>query len=329
VSVAAFLAELRNLDIEVWPDGEQLRCNAPAGSLSPAIRNTLRERKSEIVKFLRAAEAAARQPHAIVPIQPLGTRTPVFAVGGHNGDVFCYRALLRWLGQDQPFFGLRPPGLDREIEPLSTVPQLAAHFAAAIQSVHTSDACVIAGYCAGGAIAFEVAQHLVRNGTRVQFVALFAGRYPAWFRRLGQFRHRTAHFIDRLHVHARALANGSFQDRRRYFGEILSHVIASPHAGPTGASAPDDALVTNVQHATMKAICSYTPGYFDGRLILFLPSAKARRPADGLLHWRTHARYIDERCGPDGCEGDTMLLEPHAPTVAQLFRYCRDHRQAV
>jgi hypothetical protein len=117
VSVAAFLAELRSLDIEVWPDGEQLRCNAPAGSLNPALRNTLRERKSEIVKFLRSAEAAARQPHAIVPIQPRGARTPVFAVGGHNGDVFCYRALAQCLGEDQPFFGLRPPGLDGEAEP--------------------------------------------------------------------------------------------------------------------------------------------------------------------------------------------------------------------
>lgn len=329
MSVAAFLAELRSLDIEVWPDGEQLRCNAPAGSLNPALRNTLRERKSEIVKFLRSAEAAARQPHAIVPIQPRGARTPVFAVGGHNGDVFCYRALAQCLGEDQPFFGLRPPGLDGEAEPLSSIPDLAAHFSSAIQSVHSSGACIIAGYCAGGAIAFEVAQHLVRQGEQVQFVALFAGRYPTWFGRLGQFRHRFAHYTDRLHVHTRALATGSLSHASRYLREMVSHVTTSPHAVPTATPDPAQALIAKVQQATMKAICSYAPPYFDGRLILFLPSAKARRPADGLLQWRDRAQYVEERVGPDGCEGDTMLLERHAPAFAGLFRYCCDHRQAV
>ena len=329
MSVGAFLAELRNLDIEVWPDGEQLRCNAPAGALSPAIRNTLRERKSEIVRFLRAAEAAARQPRAIVPIQPLGRRTPVFAVGGHNGDVFCYRALSRWLGEDQPFFGLRPPGLDGEAEPLSTVPQLAAHFASAIRSVHTSGPCIIAGYCAGGTIALEVAQHLVRLRRPVQFVALLAGRYPTWFGTLGQFRHRTAHYVDRLHVHARVLARGSLAARRRYVAEIVHHLTTSPRVAQTPAPEPAQARITSVQQATMKAICSYTPGYFDGRLVLFLPNAKAERRAEGLVQWRTLARHVDECCGPDECEGDTMLLEPQVRFIARLFEsYSVERRTA-
>jgi thioesterase domain-containing protein len=329
VSIAAFLAELRSLDIEVWPDGEQLRCNAPAGSLNPAIRDQLRAHKSEIVRFLRSAEIAARQSRAIVPLQPRGVRTPVFGVGGHNGDVFCYRALARCLGDDQPFFGLRPPGLDGECEPLTSVPALAAHFAREIQAVHTSGSCIVAGYCAGGAIAFETAQHLVRHGVRVQFVALFAGRYPTWFRKSGQVRHLAAHYADRFQVHARALTTGSFQERRRYVAQIAGRLIASPHA--SHLAAPDTVLpaVTRVQHATMTAICSYTPACFDGRLILFLPSVKARRPADGLIRWRSLARYVDERCGPDGCEGDTMLLEPHVPSFARLFQYCCDHRQVV
>jgi thioesterase domain-containing protein len=327
VTVAAFLSELRSRDIEVWSDGEQLRCNAPTGSLSPAITNQLRERKSEIVRFLRAAETAAHQPRAIVPIQPAGTRTPIFAVGGHNGDVFCYRALARCLGQDQPFFGLRPPGLDGECEPLTSVLELAAHFARQIRTVHTSGGCIVAGYCAGGAIAFETAQHLVRHGVPVQFVALFAGRYPTWFRRLGQTHHLVADYVDRVQRHARALAMKSPQDRRRYLTNTVRRLIASGGAEHSATSEPASALVGKVQHATMRAICAYAPTYFDGHLILFLPSAKARRAADGLVRWRTLARHVGELCGPDGCEGDTMLLEPNVTAIARLFQQSYDDQQ--
>jgi thioesterase domain-containing protein len=320
VTVAAFLAELRSRDIEVWPDGEQLRCNAPAGSLNPAITNQLRERKREIVTFLRSAATTARQPRAIVPIHAEGTRPPIFAVGGHNGDVFCYRALARCLGDDQPFFGLRPPGLDGECEPLTGVAELAAHFAAQIHAVHGSGRCIVAGYCAGGAIAFEIAHHLAGHGVQVEFVALFAGRYPAWFRTLGQIRHRIIHYADRLEVHARALATGSINERRRHLGQTVGRLIASNGARPALASEPGAALVRKVQHATMRAIRSYTPAYFDGDLSLFLPSARARRAAEGLIRWRALARRVDEHCGPDECEGDTMLLEPHVLTIARLFQ---------
>jgi len=36
------------------------------------------------------------------------------------------------------------------------------------------------------------------------------------------------------------------------------------------------------------------------------------------------AEQADEYVGPDGCDADTMLLEPHATGLAELFRRCRD-----
>ncbi len=56
---------------------------------------------------------------ARLPLEAAGTRTPIFAVGGHNGDVFTYRALALHLGPDQPFFGLQPPGLEEGSQPLT------------------------------------------------------------------------------------------------------------------------------------------------------------------------------------------------------------------
>src|SRR2546429_3975687 len=53
VTIAPLLAELRNRDIQVWADGERLQCNAPAGALTPELREQLLQRRSEILEFLR------------------------------------------------------------------------------------------------------------------------------------------------------------------------------------------------------------------------------------------------------------------------------------
>src|SRR5262249_38511081 len=158
---------------EVWAEGGQLRCSAPTGRLSPEFREELRQRKTEILKFLDTASLLARQQRAIVPLQPLGTRIPVFAVGGHNGAVFCYRTLARYLGEDQPFYGLQPPGLDEHSQPLRSIEELAAYFAAQVAAFLPNGPRIVAGYCAGGAIAFELARQLVRSGVEVHTVALF------------------------------------------------------------------------------------------------------------------------------------------------------------
>lgn len=46
------MAKLSRLDIKLWLDGERLRCNAPKGVLTPAVKTQLRDRKAEIIDFL-------------------------------------------------------------------------------------------------------------------------------------------------------------------------------------------------------------------------------------------------------------------------------------
>ena len=83
----------------------------PRRALTPELRDRLKERKTDILDFLRQAKTLAAQARAIVPLQSRGTGVPVFAVPGHNGDVFCYRLFARHFPR-RPFFGLQPPGLD-------------------------------------------------------------------------------------------------------------------------------------------------------------------------------------------------------------------------
>jgi thioesterase domain-containing protein len=315
LSVATLLEELRSRDIQVWPEGDQLRCNAPAGVLTPDLRAALRERKGDIVQFLQSAASLARQQRAIVPLQQHGSRIPVFGVPGHNGDVFSYRALSQHLGLDQPLFGLQTPGLEGQ-QPFTTVEDLASYFAGQIRGFHRGGPLVIAGYCAGGTVAFELARQLVAGGLDVRMLAMFAGAFPSYYRRGPQRREKIGLNARRVSRHIRVLFSKSPAGVRTYVAERVSRIRESRNTQPD----PVLKLRDNLKRVTAEAVSRYEPRFFDGRMSLFIPSRNAVLPRQAIVSWAPFARETSEYCGPDGCEGDVMLLEPHAPAVATLFQ---------
>ena len=324
MSLQAFLADLRRLEIQLWADGDRLRCKAPTGVLTPQLLEQIQQRKSEILAFLSTAKALARQQRAIVPLQPRGSRTPVYAVAGHNGDVFAYRTLARHLGDDQPFFGLQPPGIDDHSEPLARVEALAAYFATQIREFQPDGPYIIAGYCAGGGIAFELAQQLQRSGATISFVALFACPFPTSFRFGAQLAQRLKQQVARVGKHARALTTLSSAERRLYISERLRSRKARRDAKYTAALDPALAMRAKVGRATITAVRRYTPGSFSGHVGLFLPNREWLRSGAAPLRWRSVADRTEEYYGLDNSNPDLLLLEPDSPAIAQLFKQFRD-----
>ena len=306
MSVAELLGELRSRDIQVSAEGDALRLNARPGALTPELRDRLRERKADILDFLRSATALAVQPRALVPLRPQGAGAPVFAVPGHNGDVFCWRAMAQHL--DHPFFGLQPPGLDGEAEPLTRVEDLARYFAEQIRAFAADGPVIVAGYCAGGTVAFELARQLQAAGTPVRFLALFGSPHPSFFRsprRLGAA----------IGGHLRRLAALPLAGSFAYAAERLRQRRER-------SEDPVLTLRVAVERATIAAVRAYTPARYSGRLCLFLPQNRWARTRFGAALWRALAEHCEEFPGPAGCEADDMLTEPHARNLAGLFRRC-------
>lgn len=320
MSSAAFLAELRRRDIHVRSEDGELRVSAPAGALTSELRGELRQRKGEILAFLMRAQALAGQARAVVPLQPRGARTPVFAVPGHNGDVFCYRALARCLGDEQPFFGLQPPGVDGQGVPLERVEELASYFVDQIRAAEPLGPYIIAGYCAGGTIALEVAQQLVRGGATVHLLALFGSPYPAYFRFPTQLWLRLAGQAERLATLVRELVQQSWQGRREYLAQRLRAREARFANAAAAARDPVLAQRATVEQATLVAVRQYTPRRYPGRLGLFLPGTRWLGSGVGVQHWRSVASRTLECFGPQESGGQDMLREPHVAAFAELFR---------
>jgi predicted ATP-grasp superfamily ATP-dependent carboligase/thioesterase domain-containing protein len=310
LNVGAFLNQLLSRDIRVSADGGRLRCSAPAGALTPELREELTRRKAEILEFLRKAQGMARQPDGIVPLQPRGSRIPIYAVGGHNGDVFAFRDLVRHLGDDQPFFGLQAAGLDGRSEPQRRVEDIAACLAAQIRAFQPQGACVIAGYCAGGGVAFELARQLARAGAEPALVALFGCAHPS------SYRFNLRYWAARVALHARVAARlPSFRARWQYLAERWRARLSQ--------------LRVESEQVTLAAVRRYQPGPYAGRVCHFIPK-KGWLPDNGrAARWRSAAPRTEEYYGPDNVDAERMLLDPDAAVFAQLFKRCRDTTRAA
>jgi amino acid adenylation domain-containing protein len=109
---------------------------------------------------------------SLVPLQPNGSKPPLFFVHGYGGDVYGFLDLAGQLGPDQPSFGIQPVGLDGKSARHLTVEDMAAHYVREIVSFQKDGPLYLAGYCLGGVFAFEIAQQLHRLGRRVALLAL-------------------------------------------------------------------------------------------------------------------------------------------------------------
>lgn len=59
MTTAEFLSRVRDMGINLWVDGDDLRYSAPKGTLTPELRAEMVERKAEILALLRETRAAA------------------------------------------------------------------------------------------------------------------------------------------------------------------------------------------------------------------------------------------------------------------------------
>ncbi|HYK10700.1 MAG TPA: thioesterase domain-containing protein [Gemmatimonadales bacterium] len=332
MNALALLSELRSRDIHLRDDGDRLKCDAPVGALTPELLRALKRERDEILNFLRATRTAASRLRAIVPIQPRGSAPPIFGVPGHNGDVFCFLALARHLGDDQPFYGLQPPGLDGKSGPLHRIEELAAYFEGQIRAFHPRGPFVIAGHCAGCVTAFELGRRLHEAGMELDSVALFSAPFAGRYRLLPWIMDEHVPWIQeqvrRVGGHLKAFATRSPARWGEYLRSKVSLVRTQREARRLKAPDPALALRDALERATIAAAGRYRPRRFWGRLMLFVSSPAALATRDDPLHWRDFAADSEVWYGPSGCQRDTMLREPHAKAFAHLYRSARGSAEA-
>ena len=111
-----------------------------------------------------ARPSAATLDPLLLPVETAGDRMPLFVVHGLTGQAFAARYLQDRIGPQRPIYGLQAAPQRPTEDAVKTVPDLAADYIAAIRSVWPSGPFLLASYCAGVFVAWEIAQTLAAAG---------------------------------------------------------------------------------------------------------------------------------------------------------------------
>lgn len=122
----------------------------------------------------RPAEAANadQAPVGLVTIRKGGARTPLFFVHDGLGETLLYRGLALRLDRSRDVVGMEPLRRSDGSYAHTRIDEMAAHYVARLRTVQPAGPYLLAGLCAGGVIAFEMARQLQDSGEQVAFVGI-------------------------------------------------------------------------------------------------------------------------------------------------------------
>jgi thioesterase domain-containing protein/NAD(P)-dependent dehydrogenase (short-subunit alcohol dehydrogenase family)/aryl carrier-like protein len=256
---------------------------------------------------------------SLVLMQPSGSRAPFYCVAGMGGNLANLRRLALLIGDDQPFYGLQPPGLDGKHERLYSVEGLAAHYIQEILAFQPTGPFFVGGYSGGGVAAFEISRQLLSAGHEVAFLGLLDSFSPALPRKS---------LIARFGVHAeRTQARGpgyllDLAGRRLGYERRQAMRVATR---ALGKAFPERYRYDNIADSWVVAEEAYVPAASTGRATLF-------RAAEETAISLSTAFDVDERHGwgrylrggveVEVCPGNhtSMCEEPHVQVLAAKLR---------
>jgi len=130
-----------------------------------------------------AAAVEAKRPRGVSPIVPVkeGMRLPpLYLVHPHDGQVALYFKLVKYLDDGLPVRAFQAP--DRRF--LSPGPgrieEIAEYYVRELTALDPQGPYLLAGYCFGAWIAFEMARQMEKRNRPVKFLALLDAYAPGY-----------------------------------------------------------------------------------------------------------------------------------------------------
>ena len=126
-----------------------------------------------LAALIESIATGPTQNRFLVPIQPDGTRVPIFGIHVLGVNSEFYRPLAERLGPNQPIFGLGQPTLTPDTSAPTDVVEVARCYAQELERCAPEGPVVLTAVSLGSVVAFELAQQLRTRGRHVALLGLF------------------------------------------------------------------------------------------------------------------------------------------------------------
>jgi acyl transferase domain-containing protein/thioesterase domain-containing protein/acyl carrier protein len=265
----------------------------------------------------------------LVPMQPLGSKIPLFWAHGVGGDLLRYYHVVSLLGKEQPVYGFHAPP-----EPFDRIETMAAHYLEEMLAFRPDGPYALIGHCFGGFLAFEMARQLREKGREVIFLGIVdADRQSIRFSWEPSFvkpaaRH-VATWLDTFVHQDRGLQKARIREASSRLAKTITRRFA--RGGP---SVQDVSEVLDMEgypedrkhfaQVHFQALGAYVPERYPGRLTLFRVQRQRLLSIDPSLGWGPVAAEVE--VAPLPGHHDTILEASHAGDLAD--RIARSLSQA-
>jgi amino acid adenylation domain-containing protein len=184
----------------------------------------------QLAVAIKAPAKALSSFSSLIPIQPNGSKTPLFTVHAGHGDILFYQNLALSLGPDQPFYALQAKGINGIELPYYQMEEMADYYISEIRKVQPEGPYYFAGYCLGARIIFEMAQQLTRQGQKIALLANLNGISPTYrfvSNKPGAEMNGTPQMrLVKVSRHLNNMAKISLKDKVLYlFGKLKKRII--------------------------------------------------------------------------------------------------------
>ena len=281
-------------------------------------------------------KANSKSWSSLAPIQPKGSKTPLFLFQG----VGIYYPLSLHLGQEQPVYGLSIEMIDDSKRWFNQIEELVALYIKEIKTVQPQGPYYLGGISFGGMIALEAAQQLQAQGEKIALLALF----DTW----GSNAYVLHPSHKRLLTHLRKFSRSGFErvfskfnrlkGKSHTSNEVQQQSFSQADKSNSNLSAnrhnqKDKKHSSKVTQTYLQARKNYVPQVYSGKITLFRSTQIDKRlefgDFDPQLGWGDLAAggldIID-------IPGDHLgiLKEPNVAILANELKNCIDkcHNQS-
>ncbi len=276
---------------------------------------------------------------SLVPIQTRGPKPPFFCLPGGGGNALYFYHLSRHLGNEQPFYGLQPVGLDGKQTPHTSVQAMAAHHLSLIQEIQPQGPYYLGGHSFGGRVAFEIAQQLLAAGESIALLAILD--VPPFSEVTVEEKVDEAHWLSSLIVaavefHGTASSDPRDQIRTQAYEQLrqmpqkeqwqyVQQQLEATHFLPPGSDLQQVQGYIQVFQANAQATYAYQPQNWRSLPITLFcpedePNASVGRTAEGKAQAWSQIGPVELHRVPGSHV--SMTAEPHVKVLADKLRGC-------
>lgn len=250
----------------------------------------------------------------LITLRATGSLPPIYFVHSTPGDLFGYMSLVHALGAEQPCYGFQSLGLMRKGQAHTTIEEMADHYVARLREFQPKGPYLLAGWCYGGIVAFEMARRLRAMGEEPKMLALIEAAAPR--PKISE----PGYYLDRLKKLVQAGPTG--------IGEVaLARLefrmkFGRPQARDWLGFEVTEGVLKNRAHVfevNMQAIYKYKPTKYAGAVQVFRCNERMKRSIpDPNLGWTALAAKVESHVSSGTHE--TMLAGSNADDLAHHLR---------